>query len=238
MRSAGLIAAAVFLIISGPVEAQVMARGYYNHVESRVSFYIPSITSADQVTIENINYELRGYEGRTDIPAVRHSYVGPRGTRHAVTSVDFKPQFGAHNSMVQGALAQAATNYRALGEVNYDEFVRTDRIPAHQLNITLPNGNALDVLIILHQDDGLDQRRLIIAEAETMPGGRQPGLFIASIGIINPEFFGTDADHTLWRVRYTPSGPPIAGQELVATQPWGVGVFGEEMSAGGEAVLQ
>jgi hypothetical protein len=76
----------------------------------------------------------------------------------------------------------------------------------------------------------------VIAQAETPPRGRQPGLFLASIGIINPEYFGTDADHTLWRVRYTPAGPPIHGQELVATQPWGLGVFEEVMSVGGEAI--
>jgi hypothetical protein len=82
----------------------------------------------------------------------------------------------------------------------------------------------------------MDERRLVIARAEVPPGARQPGLFLSSVGIINPEYFGTDADHTLWRVRYTPAGPPIHGQELVATQPWGVGVFDEVMSAGGEAV--
>lgn len=237
MRSTGLIAAALALVLSGPAVAQVMARGYYNHVESRVSFYVPSITSVDQVITENITYEVEGYEGMS-VPAFRHFYEGPDGTRYTVTSVDFAPYYEPHNSTVQGSMAHAAANYRKLGEVTYDAYIRTDRIPAHQLNIILPNGRLLYVWFILHQDDDMDQRRLVIAEAETPPRARQPGLFMASIGIINPEYFGTDADHTFWRVRYMPAGPPIHDQELVATQPWGEGQFLEEMSAGGEQVPQ
>ncbi|MCH8316235.1 MAG: hypothetical protein IIA64_09705, partial [Planctomycetes bacterium] len=87
MRSAGLIVAALALVLSGPAVAQVMARGYYNHVESRVSFYVPSITSVDQVITENITYEVEGYEGMS-VPAFRHIYEEPDGTRYTVTSVD------------------------------------------------------------------------------------------------------------------------------------------------------
>jgi len=246
MRLGGLmfVSSAVFIstfaaflafVMSVPAHAQVMARGYYNHVESRVSFFIPEVTDPSQVTIENIMYEVKGNDGRI-VPAVRHNYVDSRGSRHSVTSVDFQPYFEAHNSTVQYSMADATSNYRAIGKVIHDASTRSDRIPAHQLHVELPNGNILYVLFILHQDDELDQRRLVIAEAETAPRARQPGLFLASVGIINPEFFGTDADHTFWRVRYTPAGPPIHGAELVATQPWGLGQFEEMMSAGGEAV--
>jgi hypothetical protein len=234
-----MLAASAILIsalaMPAPAHAQIMARGYYNHVESRVSFFIPEVTDPSQVTVENIMYEVKGNDGMI-VPAIRHSYVDSRGSRHTVTSVDFQPHFEPHNSTVQYSMADAASNYRAMGTVIHDAGTRSDRIPAHQLHLRLPNGNILYVLFILHQDDELDQRRLLIAEAETAPRARQPGLFLASVGIINPEFFGTDADHTFWRVRYTPAGPPIHDAELVATQPWGLGQFEEVMSAGGEAV--
>ena len=221
---------------AAPANAQVMARGYWNHIESRVSFFISEVTEPGQVSSEIIDYQI----GRTDEPktvkAWRHSFTDSRGTMYAVTSVDFVPFYEPHESAVQGSMMEAATAYREKGTVILDQFVRSDRIPGHILNVALPNGNTLFVVFMLHQDDVLDQRRLIIAEAEKPPTARQPALFLASIGIINPEFFGTDADHTLWRVRYTPAGPPIHGAELVATQPWGIGEFDEVMSAGGEAV--
>jgi hypothetical protein len=223
---------------AAPANAQVMARGYWNHIESRVSFFISEVTEADQVTSEVIDYEIRDTDEPRTVPAWRHSFIGSRGTRYAVTSVDFAPHYEPHESAVQGSMMEAATNYRQKGTVILDQFVRSDRIPGHILNVELPNGNILFVVFMLHQDDVLGQRRLIIAEAEKPPNARQPALFLASIGVINPEFFGTDADHTLWRVRYTPAGPPIHEAELVATQPWGIGEFDEEMSAGGEAVPQ
>ena len=221
--------------LAAPANAQVMARGYWNHVESRVSFFIPEVTQADQVTTETIDYAVDGNEPMV-IPAFQHTFIGRGGTIYKVTSVDFAPYYEPHNSTVQYSMMDAATKYRQKGEVILDAGTRSDRIPAHILNVELPNGNTLFTVFMLHQNDDMNERRLVIAEAETPPGGRQPALFLASIGIINPEFFGTDADHTLWRVRYSPAGPPIHGQELVATQPWGVGEFEEVMSAGGEEV--
>jgi hypothetical protein len=212
-----------------------MARGYYNHVESRISAYFPGVTRVDQVKIENIMHYVEGQDSK-EVPAIRFSYTSPDGTRHAITSIDFVPHFEAHDSTVQGSMAHAAAVYRKKGEVILDEASRTDRIPSHLLNIRLPNGRILYTQFILHQDDELDQRRLVIAEAEINPRARQPGLFMASVGIINPKFFGTSADHTTWRVRYTAAGPPQKDARLVATQPWGLGEFGQVMSAGGEAI--
>lgn len=228
------------LIAAEPVSAQVMARGFYNHVEDRISFFIPEVTSADQITIEEVvGLNTRG--GNTGGPTIdhfarRHSYSAANGTLYSVTSIDFKEDYPAHHPDLQATMATAATEFRQRGDVILDNGTRSDRIPAHILNIRLPNENVLYVLLILHQDDDMDERRLVIAQAETPPRARQPGLFLSSVGIINPDYFGTDADHTLWRVRYTPAGPPIHGQELVATQPWGLGAFEEVMSVGGEAV--
>jgi hypothetical protein len=236
MRSVALLsAAALAVVLSAPASAQVMARGYYNHVDSRVSFFIPGVTQVGQVKIEDITYNVEGFEPKP-VAAKRFTHTDAGGTRFTVTSIDFKPAYERHDSTVQGSMAAAAAEYRRKGEIIYDAGTRTDRIPAQEVNVRLPNGRILYTLFILHQDDVLDQRRLVIAEAETAPRARQPGLFLASIGIINPQFFGTTADHTLWRVRYSPAGPPIQGAELVATQPWGTGQFLENMSAGGEAV--
>ena len=235
MRSAVWVGAALALMLASPASAQVMARGYYNHVGARISAYFPGVTNVDQVKIENITHYVEGQDSK-EVPAVRFSHTSSDGTRYAITSVDFAPHFEPHDSTVQGSMAHAATVYRKKGEVILDEASRTDRIPSHLLNIRLPNGRILYTQIILHQDDELMQRRLVIAEAEIAPRARQPGLFMASVGIINPKFFGTSADHTTWRVRYTAAGPPQHDARLVATQPWGVGEFGEVMSAGGEAI--
>lgn len=235
--SGAVIAAAMW---AAPASAQVMARGYYNHIEDRISFFIPGVTSTDQITIDEVVALTTrgGNDGGPEIQhrAPRHSHTTADGSVYAVISVDFKEDYPAHDPDLQATMATATAEYRQLGEVTLDIGTRSDRIPAHRLNIRLPNGNMLNVLFILHQDDELDERRLVIARAEVPPGARQPSLFLSSVGIINPEYFGTDADHTLWRVRYTPGGPPIHGQELVATQPWGIGEFDEVMSAGGEAV--
>jgi len=242
MRFIGLISIALLsaVVSSAPAFGQVMARGFYNHVEDRISFFIPEVTSPDQITIEEVvALTTRGGNGGAppiDHIARRHSYVSANGTIYSVTAIDFKEDYAPHDPDLQASMGTAATEFRQRGEVILDNSTRSDRIPAHLLNIRLPNGNILYVMLILHQDDDMDERRLVIAQAETPPRGRQPGLFLASIGIINPEYFGTDADHTLWRVRYTPAGPPIHGQELVATQPWGLGEFEEVMSVGGEAI--
>jgi hypothetical protein len=222
---------------------EVMARGYYNHIESRISAFIPGVTSVDQVDIEQFTYGPME-DGHMIDSAWRATYTGEDETRYTITSVDFATpevvalgvRYGKDGTLVKTAMAHAATNYRQLGEVTYDQGTVVEFIPAHTMHVTLPNGRLLSVLLIHHRDDELDQRRLIIAEAERNPRARQPGLFMASIGIVNPEYFGTDADHTYWRVRYTRAGPPLHLGELVATQPWGVGDFEQDMSVGGEAL--
>jgi hypothetical protein len=234
----------VTLLVPSAADAQeVMARGYYNDIESRISAYMPGVTSVDQVSLEQFTYGPME-DGHLIETAYRASHTTEDGTRYGVTSVNFATpevealgvRYGFDGTIIKSAMAHAATNYREMGEVTYDQATVVEFIPSHQLHITLPNGRVLYVLFVYHRDDELGQRRLIIAEAETAPRARQPGLFLSSIGIVNPEYFGTDADHTYWRVRYTRPGPPLHLGELVATQPWGIGVFEEDMSVGGEAL--
>ena len=56
MRFIGLISIALLstVVSSAPAFGQVMARGFYNHVEDRISFFIPAVTSPDQITIEEV----------------------------------------------------------------------------------------------------------------------------------------------------------------------------------------
>jgi hypothetical protein len=237
---------AVFIVAvspSGAAAQEVMARGYYNHIESRVSTFIPGVTSVDQVAVERFSYGPME-DGPMIDSAYRLTHTSTDGTRYQIQSVDFATpevvalgnRYGKDGTLIKTAMTHAAANYRKMGEVLYDAGTVVEFIPAHILNLRLPNGRLLFVLFILHRDDDMDQRRLIIAEAETAPRARQPGLFLASVGIVNPQYFGTSADHTYWRVRYTQAGPPLHLGKLVATQPWGVGQFQENMSAGGEAL--
>ena len=75
--------------LATPVHAQeVMARGYYNHIESRISAYIPGVTSVDQVDLEQFTYGPME-DGHMIDSAWRASYTGEDGTRYSITSVDF-----------------------------------------------------------------------------------------------------------------------------------------------------
>lgn len=229
--------------MSNAAAQEVMARGYYHHVESRISAFFPGVEDVDQVSVERFTYGPME-DGHLIESAYRASHIAENGSRHTITSVDFATpevvalgnRYEKDGTIIKTAMAHAATNYRQLGEVTYDAGTVVEFIPAHRLHITLPNGRKLYVLMIHHRDDEMDQRRLMIAEAETAPNGRQPDLFLSSVGILNPEYFGTDADSIYWRVRYTPPGPPLHLGELVATQPWGMGEFDEDMSVGGEAL--
>ena len=131
-----------------PASAQVMARGYYHHLESRASFFISEVTEADQISTEMFTYHVEGNEPM-DVPAWRHSYLDSRGTQHHVTVVDFAPYYEKSNSTVQYSMTDAATNYRQMGEVILDQGTRSDRIPSHILNIQLDNGNVLFVVLML-----------------------------------------------------------------------------------------
>jgi hypothetical protein len=248
MRSRLLAAAALAIVsLAGTPSIasaqEVMARGYYNHIQSRLSAFIPGVTSVDQVDVQPFVYGPTE-DGEMINSAWKLTHTSADGTRYQMVSVDMATpevealgnRYGKDGTIIKTAMTHAAAVYRKKGEVLYDAGTVVEFIPAHILNMRLPNGRLLFVLFILHRDDEMNQRRLVIAEAETAPRARQPGLFLASVGLINPQYFGTDADHTSWRIRYTQAGPPLHLGRLVATQPWGVGTFQENMSAGGEAL--
>ncbi len=184
MRLANLITAAVALCFSSPAFAQNWSE--YINIEDRFTISMPA-----DVTVEEITYVT---EDGSPLPARRHSAEW-NGNRYAVISVDFAQGYEAHDTVVQGSMAHAATNYRQLGEATYDAYARINRIPSHQLYITQPDGRRLYVVIVLHQDNNLDARRLIILEANSPAGARPPTLFLTSLSVLDPE--GN-------RVRYEP----------------------------------
>lgn len=186
MRLTSLVPAAIALFLPSAVFAQGWTT--YSNVEDRFTISFPA-----EVTVENISYMT---EDGMSLPARRHVSES-NGERYAVTSIDFAPAYEAYDSTVQGSMAHAATNYRQLGEVTYDAYARTDRIPGHQLWITQPDGHRLFVVITLHRDVSMDARRLIIAEANVPPGARPPVPFFGSLRTLDSE--GNS-------IRYAPDG--------------------------------
>src|SRR5688572_4194715 len=157
MRSASLIVAAALLSLSalssGAAAQEVMARGYYNHIESRVSTFIPGVTSVDQVAVEKFSYGPME-DGPMIDSAYRLTHNSTDGTRYQIQSVDFATpevvalgnRYGKDGTLIKTAMTHAAANYRKMGEVLYDAGTVVEFIPAHILNLRLPNGRLLFVL--------------------------------------------------------------------------------------------
>ena len=174
MRFTSLIPAVVALIVSSPVFAQGWQE--FISIEDRFGVNFPG-----EPTVQDITYVT---EDGMSLPA--RYYSVQRGEEHyAVTSIDFADAYEAHDSTMQGALANAVVASRQRGEVTHDAEAHIDRIPAHQLQITEPNGHRLFMMIILHQNLNTDARRLYIAEASVPLSSPPPGLFQQSIEILD-----------------------------------------------------
>ncbi|MGY9106566.1 MAG: hypothetical protein ACKVG0_08555 [Alphaproteobacteria bacterium] len=127
------------LLVPSAADAQeVMARGYYNDIESRISAYMPGVTSVDEVSLEQFTYGPME-DGHLIETAYRASHTTEDGTRYGVTSVNFATpevealgvRYGFDGTMIKSAMAHAATNYREMGEVTYDQATVVEFIPAH-----------------------------------------------------------------------------------------------------------
>jgi hypothetical protein len=174
MRFAYYVTAALALFLATPSPAQTWTQ--YPNIEDRFLISFPG-----PVQVENIMYMT---EDDMMLRARRH-VAEWNGGIYAVTSVDFTPLYEAYHTTLQGSMAHAATNFRKRGTVTYDAYARTDRIPSHNLQITEPGGRRLYVTIVLHQDEALMARRLIIAEASVPPNSRPPSLFLAGLGVLD-----------------------------------------------------
>ncbi len=147
--------------------------------------------------VEEITYMI---EDDVTIPARRWS-VQLADEYYVVTTVDFADHYEAHDTTVQGSMAHAATNLRRIArlteDITHDSYARYDRIPSHLLHINKPGGDRLYALIVLHQDEKLDARRLYIIEAHVTEGAPPPGLYQQSFEVF---------DETGQALRYEPDG--------------------------------
>ena len=192
MRFANPMLVLIALCFSGAAFAQVP----YVSIEDRFRTNFPA-----EPTLENIKYDIEFHSTGEMLHLDAHKYTAEwNGGTYSVISVNFAPYLEPHNGTIQGARDWAATQYRKMGEVTYDGYQRTDRIPGSILYITLPDGDRLYVIIILHQERVLEnsnnltidhpaQRRLLITEARVSPDERPPSLFLTSLQVIDAEGF-------------------------------------------------
>ncbi len=190
MRHSALVS--LFLIFLVPTAGHTQAWQEFVTIEDRFRVYFP-----DQPMVEEITYMI---EDDVTIPARRWS-VQLADEYYAVTTVDFADHYAAHDTIVQGSMAHAATNLRRIArlteDITHDSYARYDRIPSHLLHINKPDGDRLYALIVLHQDETLDARRLYIIEAHVHEGAPPPGLYQQSFEVF---------DATGQALRYEPDG--------------------------------
>jgi hypothetical protein len=152
----------------------------FEDLEDRFSVNFPG-----EPVVEEISYMLE--DGMT-IPARRYS-VRTGEEYYAVTVVDFWGHYDAFATTILGSMAHAATQFRrnadSIEDITYDAYMRVDRIPGHALQIRTPEGGRLYVLIVLHQDENLQARRLYITEAQVSEGVPPPGLFQQSFEVLD-----------------------------------------------------
>lgn len=145
-----------------------------------------SVNFPGEPMVEEISYMLE--DGMT-IPATRYS-VRSGEEYYAVTVVDFWDHYDGFDTTIQGSMAHAATQFRrnadSIEDITYDAYMRIDRIPGHALQIRKEDGGLLYVLIVLHQDENLQARRLYITEAHVPEGVPPPGLFQQSFEVLDP----------------------------------------------------
>lgn len=185
---------AVLLVSSFVYPHMAVAQNWtqYVNVEDRFSVNFP-----DDPMVEPIEYST---EDGMMIPARR--YTATNGEeRYAVTVVDFYDHYDAYDTTIQGSMAHAANRFRRqverIEDITYDAYMRIDRIPGHALQINTADGGFLYVLVVLHQDENLDARRLYITEAQVPAGSPPPGLFQQSFEVLDPD--GND-------IRYSADG--------------------------------
>jgi hypothetical protein len=174
----------------------------YTNIQDRFRTNFPTPPRVEDITFMTLNVT-----SGEDMPLKARRHVSEwNGGTYSVTAIDFAPYLEPHNSTIQSAMMHAATQFRQRGRVTYDAYQRTDRIPGHIMYITLPSGERLYVLMILHQEtvqgtrqelSDTAQRRLYIAEARIPEGERPPSLFLTSLQVIEANGM---------RIRYEPNG--------------------------------
>jgi hypothetical protein len=163
--------ACLVLLLSGAALAQSFI--VYVDREQRFSVNLPAQPRIEQFRYIHLDDEM--------VPARR--YTAERdGTRFIVTVVDMT---GMDNvSRVRGSIAHEAWSIRKRvaakrGEIIYDAYSQISRIEGHQIQARYPDGS-LDSWQLLIRD-----KRFYIQEADVPAGAPPPGLFLASLWILD-----------------------------------------------------
>ncbi len=211
MRFNSALAAAIalnFVASLLPASSHAQAWSEFFSLEDRFQIGFPGEPSVEEISYIAVN--------GNPFPARRYAVnVAEQG--YAVIVVDFATAYDfatardSEEMVVLGAIAHAATNYRQRGEVTYDGYTRYDRLPAHKLQITEPDGRLLYVSIILHEDHNIDARRLYIVEASAPPGAPPPLAFQGTFYITdeNLERISYDTNAEGHRIRIIPGSGGI-----------------------------
>lgn len=189
MRHAALVSLCLIFL---PIAGHTQAWQEFVSAEDHFRVYFPVAPAS-----EEISYMI---EDDMTIAARRWSAQWA-DQDFVVTVVDLADHYPAHDTIVQGSMAHAATNIRRMTrlteDITHDSYARYARIPSHLLTINKPDGDRLYALIVLHQDDVLDARRLYILEAHVPANAPPPGLFQQSFEVL---------DETGQALRYEPDG--------------------------------
>jgi hypothetical protein len=168
----------LLLFASGAARAQEWQE--FTSIEDRFHINFPG-----QPVLDIVDYLS---EDGVTIPARRWSARKGDET-YSVTVVDFAPYHEFHDPRIYSSMAHAATNFRRqvtlTKDITYDAAMRMNRVPGHALQIRKPDGGLLFVLVVLHQDEKLDTRRLYITEAHVPAGRPPPGLFQQAFEVTN-----------------------------------------------------
>jgi hypothetical protein len=211
LRLNSVIAAAIALSVTAmlmPAPSHAQAWSEFFSLEDRFQIGFPGEPSVEDISYIAVNGE--------HFPARRYA-ANVAEQNFTVIVVNFASAYNfatardSEEMIVLGAIAFAATNYRQRGEVTYDGYTRYDRLPAHKLQITEPDGRLLYVSIVLHEDHNMDARRLYIIEASAPPGAPPPLAFQGTFYITdeNSERISYDTDADGHRIRIIPGSGGI-----------------------------
>jgi hypothetical protein len=177
MRIYGAISIALALIFAAPAWAQEW--GEYVNMEEHFLTNFPG-----EPTVEDYDYD---YE-KGQLPELVSGQITAKRfqafdgeSRYAIIVVNY--QAIDHITTLKGAVAHAASLYRALGPATYDSYAHLERLDGHQLQLTLENGHQMYVGIYFHYRD----RRLYILEAEVPANAPPPQHFVAALQILDDD---------------------------------------------------
>jgi hypothetical protein len=171
MRLIGMVAGivALGLTVFGAQAAQAQAWVSYVSEEDQFAHWFPA-----EPTMEDYQWTDTAGQVRSG-----HKYSAERrGSTYVLYVVDYD---GASEETYLGAVEQAAAHWREMGEVTFDDEAQVDRIPGHQLQITLPDDHRIFWAAFR------ENQKIYILEANMVPRAAPPIQFQQSLQLIDDE---------------------------------------------------